>query len=72
MVKEQQWIVYDERANSVDGTDEAAVLVCESTERQALAWTGRGYVWKYDVDTDGKTLINETFVGPTNELRKNP
>lgn len=67
-----QWIVYDERAHAMGDTDRASVLVCEDSEAQALAWKGRGYVWRYDVDADGKTLVNETFVGPTRYQERHP
>jgi len=68
---EKQWLVYDERANPLDkNTDDANVLVCESTEVKALKFPARGYVWKYDVAEDGKTLINEEYVGPTRQLEK--
>jgi len=69
---EKQCIVYDERATPLEGTDDANVIVCEGTEKKAMSWPGRGYVWKYDVDSDGKTLINEEYVGPTKMLERNP
>jgi len=71
----KQFIVYDERANAVEGTDNAAVLVCEDSLKQARRWDGRGYVWSYDVQAGTKRdersgrivdeLVNEAYEGPT-------
>lgn len=64
------FIVYDERAHAGAETDDCAVLVTEFSERTAKRFGARGYVWRYDIDTDGKTLINETYIGPTFQMER--
>lgn len=77
---EKQFIVYDERANPVNGTDDAAVLVCEDTLKRARRCGMAGHVWSYDVkpgtkvdERSGKVvdeLINEQYEAPTLELER--
>lgn len=69
MSQSNLWIVYDERAAGGNPDDAAVFESCHS-EREALRADFAGYVFRYDIDTDGKTLINETMVGPTRELAR--
>jgi len=71
------YVIYDERANALDGTDHASVL--ESTERWRDVLRSdfdgthgpMGIVWGYDVDVrNGKNeLINERFVGSVADVK---
>ena len=61
--QQKLFVLYDGRAKGGD-TDDAAVLVSSNSEREAKRDTHlfRGYdaIWyEYDIDTDGKTMINE-------------
>lgn len=58
------WVVYDERA-ALGDTDDATVYESANTERSAMTAPFEGIVYRYDVDTDGKSLINETLIGST-------
>lgn len=59
------FVVYDGRATPDSNTDDAAILVTEYSESQALQWPRGGHVWRYDVEALGNRLINETYIGPT-------
>lgn len=61
----KMFILYDERARMTLDTDEASVLVTAASEREAKKYKGdfpSDSIWvEYDVDKDGKTLLNENF-----------
>lgn len=56
------FVLYDARARG-GNTDDAAVLVSETSLRGAKDWRGdwpTDSIWfEYDINKDGKTLINE-------------
>jgi len=62
---EHLWVLYDERAASGD-TDDATVLCCANSlaeaRRDKRQMFPTAVIYEYDVDTDGKTLINERVV----------
>ncbi len=59
------YLIYDGRANALDGTKDASVIsVCHSLEeaREEIkdgCW-GECYIWSYVEDKDGN-LLDETF-----------
>ena len=69
------WIVYDGRAEFGDTDDASVMEACGNgwqDLRQAL-WSWREYdavLAEYDIDSDGKTLINERIIGHMREGRK--
>ncbi len=69
MVLEKVWVIYDGRGLS--DTDEACVYEAFSsdegdTEESVIACRDKdwndGAIYSYDLDVDGKTLINQEFV----------
>lgn len=67
------WIVYDERAMTMD-TDDCAVMEACSSEREAMRDALPGVVFRYDIAPPCKAgereeLINETKIGPNRPLQ---
>ena len=62
------WIIYDERAETMD-TDECAVLESCSSEHEAMHKALPGIVFRYDI-VNGSELVNETRVGANHPLQR--
>jgi hypothetical protein len=68
------WIVYDERAMTMD-TDDCAVMESCSSEHEAMHKAQPGVVFRYDIAPPDKPggrelLINEMKIGPNHPLQK--
>lgn len=65
------WIIYDSRAHVMDPDDASVYEAFAEEEGDTLEsviktrekdWPG-GAIYSYDIDKDGKTLINQTHEG---------
>lgn len=63
-----EYLVYDQRANPVEGTAEALILACarslKEARRDALESGMPCHIWAYDVDESQNppALINQRYV----------